>query len=201
MNTPLSSQEKLFPEQKAIRVTVPVTPEVQAAFQRLASVSGMSTGRAMGDWLADTMEGALTMADMLEKARRAPKQAVSEMHAYALGLADMTSELMQNLRAGKGKGSGAAGAAGARRPACPPAAPALPPLSGPSRMVCISSMVISDNPSASACISRTARLGERRACSRRSAMARTPSRVSASQSPMARPVDMPDAAASRWNAA
>ena len=104
MNTPLSSQEKLFPEQKAIRVTVPVTPEVQAAFQRLASVSGMSTGRAMGDWLADTMEGALTMADMLEKARRAPKQAVSEMHAYALGLADMTSELMQNLRAGKGKG-------------------------------------------------------------------------------------------------
>ena len=108
MNTPLSSQEKLFPEQKAIRVTVPVTPEVQAAFQRLASVSGMSTGRAMGDWLADTMEGALTMADMLEKARRAPKQAVSEMHAYALGLADMTSELMQNLRAGKGKGSAAA---------------------------------------------------------------------------------------------
>lgn len=107
MNTPLPSQEKLFPEQKAIRVTVPVTPEVQAAFQRLASVSGMSTGKAMGDWLADTMEGALTMADMLEKARRAPKQAVSEMHAYALGLADMTSELMQNLRAGKGKGAAA----------------------------------------------------------------------------------------------
>ena len=54
---PLPSQDKLFPDQKAIRVTVPVTPEVQAAFQRLAAASGMSTGKAMGEWLADTMEG------------------------------------------------------------------------------------------------------------------------------------------------
>jgi hypothetical protein len=108
MNTPLPSQEKLFPEQKPIRVTVPVTPEVQAAFQRLAAASGMSTGKAMGEWLEDTLEGVLTMADMLEKARRAPKQAVSEMHAYALGLADMTNELMQNLR--RSKVVGAAGA-------------------------------------------------------------------------------------------
>ena len=98
MNTPLPSQEKLFPEQKPIRVTVPVTPEVQAAFQRLAAASGMSTGRAMGEWLSDTMEGAVTMAEMLEKARRAPKQAVSEMHAYALGLADETGALIERVR-------------------------------------------------------------------------------------------------------
>ena len=125
MNTPLPSQDKLFPDQKAIRVTVPVTPEVQAAFQRRAAASGMSTGKAMGEWLADTMEGALTMAEMLEKARRAPKQAVSEMHAYALGLADMTSELMQTLRKGSGKGAAAAagtGAVGAGAAAAP-----LPP--------------------------------------------------------------------------
>ena len=125
MNTPLPSQDKLFSDQKAIRVTVPVTPEVQAAFQRLAAASGMSTGKAMGEWLADTMEGALTMAEMLEKARRAPKQAVSEMHAYALGLADMTSELMQTLRKGSGKGAAAAagtGAVGAGEAAAP-----LPP--------------------------------------------------------------------------
>lgn len=130
MNTPLPSQEKLFPDQKAIRVTVPVTPEVQAAFQRLAAASGMSTGKAMGEWLADTMEGALTMAEMLEKARRAPKQAVSEMHAYALGLADMTSELMQTLRKGSGKGkAGAASEAQAQRAsdAAPAAQAPLPP--------------------------------------------------------------------------
>lgn len=129
MNTPLPSQEKLFPEQKPIRVTVPVTPEVQAAFQRLAAASGMSTGKAMGEWLEDTLEGVLTMADMLEKARRAPKQAVSEMHAYALGLADMTTELMQNLRRSKAGGKAGAGVGDAVAPHAPvPAAPApLPP--------------------------------------------------------------------------
>ena len=129
MNTPLPSQEKLFPEQKPIRVTVPVTPEVQAAFQRLAAASGMSTGKAMGEWLEDTLEGVLTMADMLEKARRAPKQAVSEMHAYALGLADMTTELMQTLRKGSGKGkTGAAVEPTGGGTAAAPVAPApLPP--------------------------------------------------------------------------
>ena len=129
MNTPLPSRDKLFPDQKAIRVTVPVTPEVQAAFQRLAAASGMSTGKAMGEWLADTMEGALTMADMLEKARRAPKQAVSEMHAYALGLADMTSDLMDNLRrrSGGGKTGAATGTAGGGTVAAPVAPAPLPP--------------------------------------------------------------------------
>lgn len=124
MNTPLPTQDRLFPDRKPIRVTVPVTPEVQAAFQRLAAASGMSTGRAMGEWLADTVEGAETMADMLEKARRAPRQAVSEMHAYALGLADMTSELMDNLRRSDGGKAGAAAAGQAQRPAA--AAPAAP---------------------------------------------------------------------------
>lgn len=126
MNTPLSPQEN---QQKPVRVTVPVTPEVQAVFQRLAAASGMSTGRAMGEWLADTMEGALTMAELLEKARRAPKQAVSEMHAYALGLADMTTDLMKTLRSGSGKGkSGAEGGQAQRRtPAAPDAAAPLPP--------------------------------------------------------------------------
>ena len=130
MNTPLPPQEN---QQKPVRVTVPVTPEVQAVFQRLAAASGMSTGRAMGEWLADTMEGALTMAELLEKARRAPKQAVSEIHAYALGLADMTTDLMKTLRSGSGKGkSGAEGAANGKRsagaaPSAPDAAAPLPP--------------------------------------------------------------------------
>lgn len=125
MNTPLPAQERLFPDQKPIRVTVPVTPEVQAAFQRLAAASGMSTGRAMGDWLADTLDGVLAMADLLEQARRSPERAVREMHALALGLSDMTMELMQTMREGPGKG-GKAGAAGGQAGRCAPAAPAAP---------------------------------------------------------------------------
>ena len=108
MNTP-HAQKPLFADQKPVRVTVPVTPEVQEAFQRLAAASGISTGKAMGDWLKDTLEGALAMAEMLEKARSAPKQAVRQMHSYALGLTDVTSELLADLSERSRKGATAAG--------------------------------------------------------------------------------------------
>lgn len=132
MNTP-HAQKPLFADQKPVRVTVPVTPEVQEAFQRLAAASGMSTGRAMGEWLQDTIEGALAMAEMLEKARRAPKQAVRQMHSYALGLTDLTSGLMDDLArksagAGKrGKAVAATGAAGGGTVAATAALAPLPP--------------------------------------------------------------------------
>mgnify|MGYP000576580886 FL=1 len=108
MNTP-HPQQPLFADQKPVRVTVPVTPEVQEAFQRLAAASGISTGKAMGDWLKDTLEGALAMAEMLEKARAAPKQAVRQMHSYVLGLTDVTSELLADLSKRSRKGVTTAG--------------------------------------------------------------------------------------------
>lgn len=108
MNTP-HAQKPLFADQKPVRVTVPVTPEVQEAFQRLAAASGISTGKAMGDWLKDTLEGALAMAEMLEKARSAPKQAVRQMHSYVLGLTDVTSELLADLSKRSRKGATSAG--------------------------------------------------------------------------------------------
>lgn len=85
-------------KQKTIRVTVPVTPEVQEVFKRLSAVSGVSMGKAMGDWLADTSEGAVAMADLMDKARQQPKLVASQLHGYALGLTDMTSELLEALR-------------------------------------------------------------------------------------------------------
>jgi hypothetical protein len=109
MNTPHSQQAPLFDDHKPVRVTVPVHPEVLAAFQRLAAASGVSTGKAMGDWLQDTLEGALAMAEMLEKARAAPKQAVRQMHSYVLGLTDVTSELLADLSKRSRRGATAAG--------------------------------------------------------------------------------------------
>ena len=132
MNTP-HAQKPLFADQKPVRVTVPVTPEVQEAFQRLAVASGMSTGKAMGEWLQDTLEGALAMAEMLEKARQAPKRAVRQMHSYALGLTDLTGDLMDELAsksagAGKrGKASAATGTAGGGTVAAKAAPAPLPP--------------------------------------------------------------------------
>ena len=90
MNTPHT--------QNKVRVTVPVTPEVQEAFKRLADASGLSVGKAMGEWLQDTLEAVESMADLMEKARSQPKLVARQLQGYALGLTDLTSELMEDLR-------------------------------------------------------------------------------------------------------
>ena len=108
-----------------VRVTVPVRQDVLETFQRLAKAGSMSTGRAMGDWLADTLDAAEFMAEKMEQARAAPRIVAQEMHAYALGLADETTALMQRVKA-KGKQArprgGTAGAPGGG-PASPTPSP------------------------------------------------------------------------------
>ena len=122
MNTPHKTQKPLFEEQKQVRVTVPVAPDVLEAFQRLAAVSGMSTGKAMGEWLADTLDGVSMMTDLLNKAKQAPKLAARELHAYAQGLTGLTSDLIDEI---KSKSAGAAPGTGGKRSATVPgAAPA-----------------------------------------------------------------------------
>lgn len=91
MNKPLSPP-------KPSRVSVPVSAEVLEAFQRLAAAGNTSVGAAMAQWLEDTIEGADHLALMLEKARKAPKAAMQEMHAYALGLADESGALLERVR-------------------------------------------------------------------------------------------------------
>lgn len=113
----------LSPPTKPPRVSVPVTEEVLQVFQRMAKAGNMSTGRAIAEWLGDTVEAAEYMAQTMERARAAPKLVVREMHAYALGLADETGSLMRQL-AEKGAADRAAG--GKRSAPTPTAAP-FPP--------------------------------------------------------------------------
>lgn len=94
MKTPL-------PPEPNIRLTISVTPEVHTTFKRLADASGMSIGRAMGEWLGDTIEAAEFMASKMEQARLAPRLVVQEMHAYALGAADEMTALLKDIRTGK----------------------------------------------------------------------------------------------------
>lgn len=86
------------PTPERVRLTITVTPEVHAAFTRLADASNMSLGRAMGEWLEDTMDAAMHAATLLEKARAAPKQVMAQVHAYALGLADETGAILEQVR-------------------------------------------------------------------------------------------------------
>ena len=87
---------------KPPRVSVPVTVEVLAVFERLAKVGNMSTGRAMAEWLGDTVEAAELMASTMERARSAPKIVTAELHAMMLGMTDHTKELMDKFSKFKG---------------------------------------------------------------------------------------------------
>jgi hypothetical protein len=98
---------------KKIRLTISVTPEVHASFTRLANAGNMSLGNAMGEWMSDTIEGVDYMASTMERARAAPGIVMKELHAYALGMADETGQLMRDI-AEKGKAD--RGASGAQLP-------------------------------------------------------------------------------------
>lgn len=104
-----------------IRLTISVSPEVHETFTRMAEASGMSVSRAMGDWLADTLDAAQHVTQLMQKARAAPKLVAREMHAYALGLADETANVLTQMR--EKRTAAPTQAPSARGAAQPPASP------------------------------------------------------------------------------
>lgn len=82
------------PPIKSIRVTVPVTPEVLALFQRLSRTSGNSVGRCMGDWLDETREGLVPMIEIMERFKSGPRSAVQALQLHANALTDMAAEVV-----------------------------------------------------------------------------------------------------------
>lgn len=117
----LHMSKTLSPPTKPSRVSVPVSAEVLEAFQRLAKASGTSTGKAMAEWLQDTLDAARYMADTMEKAREAPKLVAQQLHLYALGLSDETAALLDLAK------KGAAGSAGHAQRVQPATLGAVPP--------------------------------------------------------------------------
>jgi hypothetical protein len=110
---------------KPIRLSIPISPEVHTAFSRMATARSISIGRAMGEWLLDTLDAADQVATMLENARAAPRQAALQLHAYAMGLSDETGTLLEQIR----RESGAAGLVDAQRPQPGRSGPLTPPSS------------------------------------------------------------------------
>lgn len=92
-NIPPSPKKRVMP----MRVSVPVTPELLATFERMGKATNQGTGAAIAEWLTDTHEAADFMARKFEEARAAPKVVMREMHAYALGLADETGAMLRKM--------------------------------------------------------------------------------------------------------
>ena len=103
------------PSPKLVRTTISVDSETLEVFQRLAAVSGKSQSKVIGEWLTDTMDAASLMADLMQKARDQPKLVAVELRGYALGLSDLTADLLEQVK-GK-KGAAATPAAGGKRSA------------------------------------------------------------------------------------
>ena len=119
----LHMTKTISPPKKPPRVSVPLTAEALATFERLAKASNMSTGAAIAEWLNDTMEAAQFLALKVEQARAAPKVVLREMQAYALGVADETGDLIRKIAE---KGTADRAAAGKRSAATPVAVPSPP---------------------------------------------------------------------------
>lgn len=81
-----------------IRTTVPVKPEVHAAFKRLADVQGVSLGRAIGDWLSDTFEAAEMVTAKMQKAKTDPVRVIRELQLLAEGSIETAGGLIERLR-------------------------------------------------------------------------------------------------------
>jgi hypothetical protein len=81
-----------------IRTTISLDPEVHEIFKRMAEASGMSVSRAMGEWLADTAEGAEFVVAKMVEARKAPMVVMREMQALSKGLSVEVEKTMQEMR-------------------------------------------------------------------------------------------------------
>lgn len=79
------------------RLSIPVTPEVEASFARLAEATGVSVSKAMGDWLADTLEGVDAMANIISQAKGDTLKAARNMSAYAESLTLSGAEALDSL--------------------------------------------------------------------------------------------------------
>lgn len=85
---------------KTMRVSVPITSDVLAKFQRFSEASGLSVSKSIGDWLRDTAGGLEAMTDILETHRRSPRRAMAQLTTYASALQDMTSMALEGMEKG-----------------------------------------------------------------------------------------------------
>lgn len=81
-----------------VRMTITVPAATHAVFQQMADVSGLSLGRVMGDWLADTADGAVLITQKLVEAKQAPKRVMREMQVMSRQLVREVDELTDELR-------------------------------------------------------------------------------------------------------
>ncbi len=80
-----------------IRLTVSLARDVHATFAAMAEAQGMSLSRLIGEWLADTREGAQFVTQKMQEARAAPLVFLDEINAVARQLARESAATREDL--------------------------------------------------------------------------------------------------------
>jgi histidinol dehydrogenase len=64
-----------------IRTTISISPDVLELFQRISDISGVSVSRCMGNWLADTKDGAEHIFNQMQNMKHASTGAIRDFHS------------------------------------------------------------------------------------------------------------------------
>lgn len=84
-----------------IRTTISIDSETYETFKQMAETSNMSVSRCMGEWLADTVDGALFVTQKMKEAKKAPMLVMREMQAMAAGLQEEVNRTAGEVREAK----------------------------------------------------------------------------------------------------
>lgn len=101
-------------QEQRVRTTVSIDPEVLAVFKRMAASARISVGRAIGDWCADTVDGAQFVTQKMEQARKQPQLVMREMQATAAGLLEEIGRVGREVSTSS-RGRPEGGTGGAKR--------------------------------------------------------------------------------------
>lgn len=80
------------------RITVSIPTEALDVYRQMAAAGGMSVSYCMGEWLADTAEGAQFLALKMEEAKKAPMAVMRELQSMMGGIQDHIKTDVVTLR-------------------------------------------------------------------------------------------------------
>jgi hypothetical protein len=89
---------KPSPTTQKVRFSISVDPKVNDVFERLSRASKVSKSRALSDWLADTLDAAEHLAELLEKLQTMPKTATRQINQYAAALEVTTESMLKEIK-------------------------------------------------------------------------------------------------------
>ena len=79
-------------KQQRVRITVSIDPEVLEVFKQQAGVLGLSVGRTIGDWCADTVDAAQLVNGNIKRAKAAPAEVMRELQQLTRDTAGVLGE-------------------------------------------------------------------------------------------------------------